>query len=152
MPHIHEKIDFTVEVFIVYKNRVLLRKHDKYKIWLSVGGHIELDEDPNQAALREVEEEVGLDVKLAGIIPDLKNDDADYHQLIAPRFLGRHNASPTHEHIVLVYFARSETDKLILEKENDECIWVSKDDIKKMGLRANVMSHALAALEELATS
>lgn len=54
MAHIHEKIDFTVEVFVVFQNKVLLRKHDKYKIWLSVGGHIELDEDPNQAALREV--------------------------------------------------------------------------------------------------
>lgn len=38
MPHIHEKIDFTVEVFIVYNNKVLLRKHDKYGIWLSVDG------------------------------------------------------------------------------------------------------------------
>lgn len=39
-----------------------MRRHDKYKIWLGVGGHIELDEDPNQAALREVKEEVGLAV------------------------------------------------------------------------------------------
>ena len=64
MSHIHEKIDFTVEVFVVHKNRVLLRLHDKYKFWLSVGGHIELDEDPNQTALREVMEEVGLKVEL----------------------------------------------------------------------------------------
>ena len=54
MPHIHEKIDFAVEVFVVHKNKVLLRKHDKYKTWLGVGGHIELDEDPNQVAIREV--------------------------------------------------------------------------------------------------
>ena len=64
MPHIHEKVDFTVEVFIVYKDKVLLRKHDKYGIWLSVGGHIELDEDPVQAALREVKEEVCLNIEL----------------------------------------------------------------------------------------
>ncbi len=36
MPHIHEKIDFTAEVFIVNSDKVLLRKHDKYKFWLSV--------------------------------------------------------------------------------------------------------------------
>ena len=65
MPHIHEKIDFTVEVFIVYKNKVLLRMHDKHKIWLSVGGHIELDEDPIQAAICEVKEKLGLMLKLA---------------------------------------------------------------------------------------
>ena len=51
MPHIHEKIDFDSDVFIVHDNKVLLRKHDKYKMWLAVGGHIELDEDPNQAAV-----------------------------------------------------------------------------------------------------
>ena len=64
MPHIHEKMDFTVETFIVHKNKVLLRKHDKLKIWMSVGGHVELDEDPVEAALREVKEEVGLDITL----------------------------------------------------------------------------------------
>src|SRR5262249_52059212 len=64
MAHIHEKIDFTSEVFIVHDNKVLLRFHDKYDIWLSVGGHIEQDEDPNEAAVREVKEEVGLDIEL----------------------------------------------------------------------------------------
>lgn len=66
MPHIHEKIDFTVEVFIVYQNKVLLRMHDKYKKWMSVGGHIELHEDPVEAAHREVREEVGLEIELVG--------------------------------------------------------------------------------------
>jgi 8-oxo-dGTP pyrophosphatase MutT (NUDIX family) len=64
MPHIHDKIDFCSEVFVVFKNKVLLRKHDKFKIWLSVGGHIELDEDPTETAVREAKEEVGLDVVL----------------------------------------------------------------------------------------
>jgi 8-oxo-dGTP pyrophosphatase MutT (NUDIX family) len=59
MAHIHEKIDFTVDVFVVYRNKVLLRMHEKYHQWLAVGGHVELDEDPNQAALREVLEELG---------------------------------------------------------------------------------------------
>jgi len=62
MPHIHDKIDFTVEVFIVHKNKVLLRMHDKFHIWCSIGGHIELDEDPIEAAYRKVKEGVGPDV------------------------------------------------------------------------------------------
>ena len=82
MPHIHEKVDFTVEVFIVHNGKVLLRKHDKYKIWLSVGGHIELDEDPNQAAIREVKEEVGLDVKLFGTAPSFGAQGIEYRELI----------------------------------------------------------------------
>ena len=74
MAHIHEKIDFTADVFVVHKDKVLIRTHDKYDLWLAVGGHIELDEDPNQSAIREVKEEVGLDVELVGNLPKFKNE------------------------------------------------------------------------------
>ena len=58
MAHIHEEIDFTASVLIVHKNKVLLRKHEKYNIWLGPGGHIELNEDPNETAVKEAKEEV----------------------------------------------------------------------------------------------
>ena len=60
MPHIHEKIDFTVSLFIVEGERVLLVHHKKLNCWLPIGGHIELEEDPEQAAYREAKEECGL--------------------------------------------------------------------------------------------
>jgi len=152
MVHIHEKIDFTVEVFIVYKNKVLLRKHDKYKIWLSVGGHIELNEDPIQAAIREVKEEVGLEIELLhrGKIPKKKED---YQELLPPRFLNRHRINENHEHITLTYFARAKTDKLKLSKKEktEECKWFNleelenpeyeiKDDIKQYAKTALVLA------------
>src|SRR3989344_4139224 len=112
MPHIHDKIDFTVEIFIVYDNKVLLRKHDKYKMWLSVGGHIELDEDSNQAAIREVKEEVGLDVELYHRGNYHLTKKEGYTELIPPQFMNRHRINETHEHITLVYFAKARTDKL----------------------------------------
>src|SRR5579883_1980028 len=111
MPHVHDLIDFTVEVFIVHNHRVLLRKHDKYKIWLSVGGHIELNEDPNEAALREVKEEVGLHIKLDDSRRKSRAEDKT-KELIPPYFLNRNRVSPTHEHITLVYFATSQTDTI----------------------------------------
>ena len=43
MSHIHEKIDFTAEVLVVFNGKVLLRMHNIYKMWLSVGGHVELE-------------------------------------------------------------------------------------------------------------
>ena len=45
MPHLHVghgQVDFTVEVFVVWNDRVLLRRHDEFDFWLSVGGHVEL--------------------------------------------------------------------------------------------------------------
>jgi 8-oxo-dGTP pyrophosphatase MutT (NUDIX family) len=130
MPHIHDKIDFVSEVFVVYKNKVLLRKHDKYKIWLSVGGHIELDEDPVQAAIREVKEEVGLDIEIINHTGGYKVKlGEDYRELNLPVSLSRHRMTPTHEHVCLVYFAKSDTDKVIPEKETDEWRWCTSEEI-----------------------
>lgn len=150
MPHINEKIDYTVEVFIVYKNRVLLRMHDKHHIWLSVGGHIELDEDPVVAAIREVKEEVGLEIHIveSAKIPE----DSNYKGLISPKFLGIHQVNDIHSHIVFIYFATSDTDKIIdsiNDHEKSETCWCTKEEIEKMDLKPNVKFYALEALKEL---
>ena len=149
MPHIHEKIDFTVEVFVVYKDKVLLRLHDKHGIWLSVGGHIELDEDPNQAALREVKEEVGLDIKLVENLKQFEQKTEGYEELIPPYFLNIHSVSPTHQHVTLTYFGISETDQVIPEKETDKWIWASKTDLETLDLSPSIKFYAMKALEEV---
>jgi len=155
MPHIHEKIDFCVEVFIVNNNRVLLRMHDKFKIWLLIGGHIELDEDPVEAAIREVKEEVGLDINIVGDASGpLHGEEGNrgYKYLIPPRYLGRHPVSETHEHIAFVYFATSDTD-IILESSNHheraETRWVSMEELETMELVPNVKFYAAEALKAL---
>ncbi len=155
MPHIHDKIDFTVEVFIVHDNKVLLRMHDKHHIWLSVGGHIELDEDPVEAAIREVKEEVGLDIKIIGEadgIKDQEEKNRGYKYLIPPRYLGRHPVSDTHEHIAFVYFATSDTDAIaesLSDHERSETRWVTKEELATMDLVPNVRFYAEEALKEL---
>lgn len=108
MPHIHEKIDFTASVYVVNGDAVLLRKHEKFDRWLQPGGHIELDEDPMEAALREVKEETGLEVALIGERPTASQGPGFRH-LIPPRFLNRHDfhLKPGHEHIDFVYFGTS---------------------------------------------
>jgi 8-oxo-dGTP pyrophosphatase MutT (NUDIX family) len=104
VPHIHEKIDFTVAIFIVHESRVLVIHHRNLNKWLPLGGHIELDEDPEQAALREAKEESGLDVELLGERPPTTGPGT--RALIAPRFLDIHRITGTHEHIGMIYWAR----------------------------------------------
>lgn len=152
MPHIHDKIDFTVETFVVHRDRVLLRFHDKYNIWLSVGGHIELDEDPNEAAVREVKEEVGLDIKLVGEIADTE-EKAPYKELLSPRYLNRHHITETHEHVTFIYFATSESD-VVQPSGHDQSAtwqWFSLDDIAdpKYGILPSIQFYATQALKEL---
>lgn len=154
MPHLHEKIDYTVDVFIVNGDAVLLRKHDKYKLWLTPGGHIELDEDPTQAAVREVKEEAGLEVQLAGKPPTI-SEGAGYKELLAPRFMNIHSINDTHKHISLIYFATSSTrDMSQGETEvSDEMKWftASELDDSSYGIGETIRHYAHSALEELAT-
>ncbi len=156
MSHIHEKIDFTVTVLIVHDNKLLMHVHKKLHIWLPPGGHIELDEDPNQAALREAKEETGLNVELVGrgTAYDSKFGARD---LIPPRFLNRHffDSTRAHEHVDLAFFARpvSAVSEVRHEVEGGEIRWFSKEDIEggKFDILPDVRTHALAALEELAS-
>ena len=147
MPHIHEKIDFCAEVFFIHNNRVLLRQHDKYKFWCSVGGHIELDEDPNQAAVREVKEEVGLNVTLIGPSRGGTEKETD---LIPPLFVNRHRVSDTHEHVAFYYVARSENDAVVLSEteRSDGCAWFTQEELEKndAGVPERIQLYALSAL------
>lgn len=107
MPHIHEKIDFTADALIVHKDKVLLRMHDKYHVWLQVGGHIELNEDPVEALFREIKEECGLEVELVGDQGEVF--DPNNKRLPVPSFIHRHMVSQTHEHVNFIYVLCAKT-------------------------------------------
>lgn len=152
MPHIHEHIDYTVETFIVFKDKVLLRFHDKYAIWLSVGGHIEPDEDPNQAAIREVKEEVGLDIALYDKLRPFSEESEAYHELIPPFFMNIHRISNSHRHVALVYFARAKS-AVVVESSEDKSgkwKWMTREDVEKaVDIKPSIKYYALKALETL---
>ncbi len=155
MPHIHEKIDFCVECYIVNDNTVLLRYHDKYNLWLSVGGHIELDEDPVEAILREIKEEVGI-TDITIYQPRALFDSVDepgVKDKIPPYFMYRHHVNKTHEHVAFVYFA-STTQSQITQGPTEKTTkvhWFTKEDLndKKFGVNDRIRYYALEALRIL---
>lgn len=153
MAHIHEKIDFTVAIFVVEAGRVLLVHHRKLDRWLPLGGHIELDEDPEIAALREAKEESGLDVELLGERPPTTG--AGTRALIAPRFLDIHRISDTHEHIGMIYWARPLRGEVVLATAEHLGIrWCRPDELGDLHppLSAAVRWYALKAVEEVASA
>jgi 8-oxo-dGTP pyrophosphatase MutT (NUDIX family) len=129
MAHIHEKIDFTVAIFVVHERKVLLIHHRKLDKWLPLGGHIELEEDPEQAACREAREESGLEVELVGDRPPTTGPGT--RALIAPRFLDIHRISDTHEHIGMIYWARpkSAAEVQCAVAEHHAIRWCSGDEL-----------------------
>lgn len=51
------------------RDRVLLIHHNRIQQWLYPGGHVDADEDPAEAALREVREETGIEAEIIGPVP-----------------------------------------------------------------------------------
>ncbi|ACV48103.1 MULTISPECIES: NUDIX hydrolase [Halomicrobium] len=67
---------FVATVYVVESGAIALHEHDKLEMWLPPGGHIDRDELPHEAALREIHEELGFDVDLLAPEGDLKSETA----------------------------------------------------------------------------
>ncbi len=159
MAHIHTlpgQIDQTVETFIVdVKNKtILLRLHDKINIWLSVGGHIELDETGPEAALREIKEEVGLKVELW---KDYYHEEgfpstATEYCVLPPFRIYMHSMKEGHRHYVHVYYGKALTTDVV-EQEDEKSggvKWWTKEELENSPeLVPNVRWFALDALDKL---
>lgn len=155
MPHIHEKIDLTVCIFVVHEQRVLVVHHKKLGKWLPLGGHVELDEDPETAALREAREESGLDVELLGDRPP--TSEPGTRALIAPRYMDIHRISDTHEHIGLIYFARpknANASAILAPEEHHGIRWCTEAELAALEppMSAAVTWYATQALRSASSS
>lgn len=157
MPHIHEKIDFTATVLVVNGDAVLLRMHEKYHKWLPVGGHVELDEDPNAAAIREAKEEAGLDIQLYGTAPEAPFEDGGFFKnLIVPAFMNMHQVKidSVHHHCDFIYFGTSDTREVCARREEKVCEmkWFTREELDDLSydLYPSTRFYAKAALDELA--
>lgn len=133
---------FTATAYIVSKidgeYKILLHKHKKHRIWIGIGGHIEKDENPVEALIREVKEETNLQISL------IKNNllkIEDVEELICPAAilqekLPAYKDEPAHYHIDLIYFAVCKNPKKI--KMAEQFGWFSKKDFKKANLEKEV--------------
>ncbi len=95
--------DFTVATFVVCKAKILLLWHRKLQKWLPPGGHVEPNELPDEAAMREVREEAGVEVELVG---EIGLPVESPRQLMRPAGIQLEDICPGHQHIDLIYFAR----------------------------------------------
>jgi len=151
---------FTVTGFISTDGHTALHWH-KFGIWLPPGGHIEPDEDPVQAMLREVREETGLEAEVVPTSPAFAYTQPP--QLTAPVTIGVYDitngdgqlAEP-HQHIDLIYFTRpAQTGDALPSLPDDgmQWMWFSADDIRAAdNLKDDVRELSLAAIEAVRTA
>ncbi|ELC8442607.1 NUDIX domain-containing protein [Clostridium perfringens] len=145
---------FTVSVFIVCKDKVLLHLHKKAKKILPLGGHIELNELPEEACIRESKEEAGLKINLYNPLDiALKNscDLSGEKLLINPMHTIFGEVNPNHYHIDFVYYATTNSFETCPENGESKILkWYSKEELNKStNIQANILTMANEALELL---
>ncbi len=140
---------------------VLLVHHKATGKWMFPGGHVDTDETPGEAAVREVFEETGIRATLAGR-PSVGLPGMIWHpspwitaEIPAPAKPHRPGkpAEPAHTHIDLLFIgtADSTTDLTEALDEVAAARWVPIADITTVDVRAEVPAVARAAFARFNT-
>ena len=137
MAHIHEHYDFTVSAYILHPEdpKICLHLHLKLNKWMQPGGHIELNEDPEEALAHELLEEAGIGPNEYEIIhtPEQPSPRGS-KTLNLPFHLNVHPFGDTkHKHIDFGYLVRAKTDKLAPGSgESKDIAWFSLQELRKL--------------------
>lgn len=120
---------FTATGFVVQDGATLLHHHPKLGIWVPPGGHVEENEDPVQAVLREVEEETGI---VAEVVPTGGVDGAPAYPVQLPppiTILIADIDDPVdgfHQHIDFIYVCRPVAPVTVVP---DGWLWVTEEEL-----------------------
>jgi 8-oxo-dGTP pyrophosphatase MutT (NUDIX family) len=144
---------YTATVYVVNDGAVALHEHDRIGKWLPPGGHVDRDELPHEAGLREVREETGLDVTLVAEREDNGSPTVDplpkpEHVQLAD--VNVHDGVVGHQHIDLVYYAHAETraiDPAPGEAPAAEWEWFASDALSDDRFESNVAAVGTRAIE-----
>lgn len=119
---------FTATGFVVQDGATLLHWH-KLGMWLPPGGHVEENEDPVQAVLREVAEETGIQAEVVPP-PDFADDHASPIQIPPPMTILIEDIDDPvdgfHQHIDFIYACRPTAPVTALP---DGWRWVSEEEL-----------------------
>jgi 8-oxo-dGTP pyrophosphatase MutT (NUDIX family) len=151
---------FTATVYVVNDGATALHEHGRLGIHLPPGGHIERDELPHEAALREVREETGLE---ATLVADRANVDApNGRPLPEPAHQMLHDidvypdGSVGHQHIDHLYYAHTPDRRIDPlgrdEADGDAWAWYTPAELADGPFDADVVSlgqEAIARVSEI---
>ncbi|MGC9169586.1 MAG: NUDIX hydrolase [Thermoproteus sp.] len=129
---------------LIEDGRALVVYHEKLGVWLYPGGHVEPDETPSEAVVREFREETGLVVEPVGPVSGISSDDVVEEPL--PFAILRETVrypDEIHIHYDLVFLVRRVGGRL------NNGVWVSEAELDGLRTYPNVrqvLRRALSAL------
>jgi len=150
---------FTATTFVVHDGATLLHEHERLGLWLPPGGHLERDELPHEAALREVREETGLAVDLLRDAPGGESKLArpiPRPQQFLLEDINVADGEVGHQHVDFVYFAAAphrDLDPAPDEPGVDEWEWFTATELESGpdNLPDDVVTAARAAIDRIST-
>ena len=148
--HYNYAIDFTIACYIVRGGSVLMIHHRALDKWLPIGGHIDPGEDPDQALLREIQEECGLEVEI--VADRAPVEDPTVRALYTPAHVNIHKITATHSHVVNIYYARWIAGEPVLAgAEHHQIRWFTREDLRnpRYAVKPDVLWYAEDALDRL---
>jgi len=126
---------------------VLLLFHGKLAMWLPPGGHVDPNELPDDAAVREVLEETGVRAELVGERTPRVGDPIP---LMRPEGIQLESIAPGHEHIDLVYFARGRGGEIVASPECGRAGWYRLDELEALGVNDEIRDWSRRAVAAVA--
>jgi 8-oxo-dGTP pyrophosphatase MutT (NUDIX family) len=121
---------FVATGYLVRDGKTLLLKHKKLGLWLPPGGHIEPGETTDQAVLREVLEETGLEADFitpprAPVLSGGRVESLHEPQRVQIEEIPGHN-----HHIDFIYYLRAQAgEHAHRPDESDDIRWHSHDEL-----------------------
>lgn len=115
-----KKINVIVKGIIVYSGKVLiLRRSSTNKIgagkWEFVGGSINYGEGLEEALLREIKEEVSIDVKIDKIL-----------------YATTYHTTPERYDVIIVYKCKAVNNNVMLSGEHSDYRWVDVKELRQL--------------------
>jgi len=128
---------FVATVYVVNDGAVALHDHDKLDMWLPAGGHIERDELPHEAAVRETREETGLDVDLVAPREDIESETVTSlpkpQQFLLEDINVDGEGNVGHQHIDFIFYARAGSREITPapgEQPAEDWAWFTPDELE----------------------
>lgn len=143
---------FTGTVYVVNHGETALHNHKRLGITIPPGGHVDRDELPHKAALREVREEMGLNPTLLDETQDVSTPAGrslprPRHQMLYD--INVHDGTVGHQHIDLIYYA-TVTNRDISPRDGEEgpesWQWYTIDELQSSDLPPDIVQFGTEAI------
>jgi 8-oxo-dGTP pyrophosphatase MutT (NUDIX family) len=148
--------EFTASSYILYEEKILLLFHPKLKKWLPPGGHLEENETPEEAAIREVFEETGL---LIEIIEQENLHICHHNGKSIPRpylclleNIPEYKEFPAHQHIDFIYVARPLDTPTLTPLKDHPLRWFTQKEIQELIAEKEIFTETQEVIDHLFSS